>query len=169
MLPNNLTPVEVMDLAIHGEMLAYRMYDGLCRKVEVPTVLTRLAQLKRDEKDHRKTLRAHRKGLFGSAASTITEEDAARIFGTVDPSLVRDKTSLLQALHAAIRFEEYAAYFYEKMRYKVPCNEARIFFEVLASEGRFHGSILHQQIDALRPLHLSMDAKGRAVEALSPF
>ncbi len=61
MLPANLTPLECLDLGIQGETLAYRMYDGLAKRVQVPTLQTRLAQLKKDEKDHRKTLRAHRK------------------------------------------------------------------------------------------------------------
>ena len=46
-----------------------------------------------------------------------------------------------------VRFEEYAAYFYDRLRYKLPSEEARIFFDVLASEGNFHAMILKQQIE----------------------
>ena len=109
MLPTNLTPLEVIDLGIHGETLAYRMYDALVRVVHVPTLQTRLSQLKKDEKDHRKTLRAHRRALFPDAVVSVTEEDAQRIFGTVDTSAVRDKDSLIQVLYGAIRFEEYVS------------------------------------------------------------
>ena len=165
MLPANLTPLEVLDLGIHGETLAYRMYDGLARRVQVPTLQTRLSQLKKDEKDHRKTLRAHRRALFPSEAVSVTEDDAARIFGTVDTGAIRDKDSLIQVLYGAIRFEEYGAYFYEKIQYKVPNREARIFMEVLASEGRTHAEILKQQIDAVRGLEVMVDERGRAVEA----
>jgi len=164
MLPANLTPLEILDLGIHGETLAYRMYDQLARRVHVPTLQTRLGQLKKDEKDHRKTLRAHRRSLFRDAPSTVTEAEAERIFGTVDPSSIRDKDSLIQVLYGAIRVEEYGAYYYEKTQYKVPSPEARIFMDVLADEGRTHASILKQQIDALRELEVVIDERGRAVE-----
>jgi rubrerythrin len=165
MLPASLTALEVFDVGIHGEGLALRMYDGLAKRVDVATVQGRLIQLKKDEKDHRKTLRAHRRGIFGAAPMTVPEADAEQIFGAIDVSRVKDKDSLIQALYAAIRFEEYAAYFYDKMRYKIPSEEARIFFDVLADEGRFHVTILKQQIDLIRSLDLAMDARGRAVEA----
>ena len=74
MLPTNLSPLEVFDAGIHSESLAFKMYDKLSKRIEVPTLQARLTQLKKDEKDHRKTLRAHRKELFG------TEPDAARVF-----------------------------------------------------------------------------------------
>ncbi len=163
MLPTNLTPLEIFDVGIHSEGLAYRMYDRLARRVEVPTLQARLTQLKKDEKDHRKTLRAHRRGLFGNVASTVAEADAEAIFGSSDVPEIRDTESLIQALYAAIRFEEYGAYYYDKQRYKIPNREARIFFEVLASEGTYHAGILSQQIEAVRGLTLSLDAKGRAV------
>ena len=164
MLPANLTPLEVIDLGIQGETLAYRMYDGLAKKVHVPTLQTRLSQLKKDEKDHRKTLRAHRKALFPDATSAVTESDAEDVFGSVDTAAIRDKDSLIQVLYGAIRFEEYGSYYYEKMMYKVPNREARIFMEVLADEGRTHAEILKQQIDALRQLDVTVDERGRAVE-----
>ncbi len=164
MLPANLTALEILDLGIHGETLAYRMYDQLARLVHVPTLQTRLGQLKKDEKDHRKTLRAHRKALFPIDEVTVTEEEAARIFGTVDPTSIRDKDSLIQVLYGAIRVEEYGAYYYEKIQYRVPSPETRIFMDVLASEGRTHASILKQQIDALRELEVTVDERGRAVE-----
>ena len=96
----------------------------------------------------------------------VTETDAEEVFGSVDTDLIRDKDSLIQVLYGAIRFEEYGAYFYEKIQYKVPNREARIFMDVLASEGRTHAHILKQQIDALRHLEVAVDDHGRAVEAL---
>ena len=164
MLPTNLTPVEVLDLGIHGETLAYRMYDGLARRVQVPTLQTRLSQLKKDEKDHRKTLTAHRRELFPDEENTIAETEASEIFGVVDLDAIQDKDSLIQVLYGAIRFEEYSAYYYEKIQYKMPNREARIFMDVLADEGRCHAEILKQQIEALRDLEVTVDEKGRAVE-----
>ncbi len=82
------------------------------------------------------------------------------------PAAIRDKDSLIQVLYGAIRFEEYGSYFYEKIQYKVPNREARIFMEVLADEGRTHAEILKQQIDALRLLDVAVDDRGRAVESL---
>jgi rubrerythrin len=166
MLPRNLTPLEVFDAGIHSETLAYRMYDALARRVEVPTLQARLAQLKKDEKDHRKTLRAHRRELYAKEPAALSEGEALEIFGAVDPGAVRDKESLIQTLYAAIRYEEFSAYFYEKQRHKIPNREARIFFEVLASEGKFHADILKRQIDALRPMRLALDDRGRTVEVL---
>ena len=166
MLPANLTPLEIFDVGIHGETLAYKMYDRLVKRVQVPTLQTRMSQLKKDEKDHRKTLRAHRRALYGMAESTVTEAEAEQIFGTVDIASIRDKDSLIQVLYGAIRFEEYGAYFYEKMKYKVPNREARIFLEVLASEGRIHADIIKQQIDNVRGLEVTIDERGRAVEVI---
>ena len=166
MLPTNLTPQEVFDVGIHAESLAYRLYDRLAKRVQVPTLQTRIGQLKKDEKDHRKTLRAHRRSLFGTGEATVSEAEAEQIFGTVDVGAIRDKESLIQVLYGAIRFEEYGAYFYEKMKYKVPNREARIFLEVLASEGRIHAEILKQQIDTVRTLEVVLDDRGRAVEAV---
>ena len=165
MLPADLTPLEVLDLGIHGETLAYRMYDALAKRVQVPRLQIRLSQLKKDEKEHRKTLRAHRRELFPDADVSIEEEEAQRIFGGIDLGEIRDRESLIQVLYGAIRFEEYAAYFYEKIQYKMPNPEARIFMEVLADEGRTHAEILRQQIDSLRSIEVVVDAKGRAVEA----
>ena len=42
---------------------------------------------------------------------------------------------------------------------------ARIFFEVLASEGQYHAGILNQQIEAVRAMRLCVNDRGRAVEA----
>ena len=165
MLPTNLTPLEIFDVGIHSETLAYRMYDRLARRVDVPTVQARLTQLKKDEKDHRKTLRAHRRGIFGQAPTTVTETDAEAIFGVAAMPEIRDAESLIQALYAAVRFEEYGAYFYDRQRHKIPNREARIFFEVLASEGQYHAGILNQQIEAVRAMRVAIDDKGRAVEA----
>jgi rubrerythrin len=165
MLPTNLTPLEIFDVGIHSETLAYRMYDRLVRRVDVPTVQARLTQLKKDEKDHRKTLRAHRRGIFGQAPTEVTESDAEAIFGVSEVPEIRDAESLIQALYAAVRFEEYGAYFYDRQRHKIPNREARIFFEVLASEGQYHAGILNQQIEAVRAMRLSVNDKGRAVEA----
>ena len=164
MLPTSLTPLEVLDLGIHGETLAYRMYDGLSKRVHVPTLQTRLSQLKKDEKDHRKTLRAHRSALFSDAPVSVSESDAAEIFGGVDLGEIRDKDSLIQVLYGAIRFEEYSAYYYEKIQFRVPNKEARIFMDVLAAEGRTHAEILKQQIASLRGLEVTIDDRGRAVE-----
>ena len=166
MLPTNLTPIEVIDAGIHSETLALKMYDRLGKRVEVPTLHARLSQLKKDEKDHRKTLRAHRREMFPSEPTAISEAETAEIFGTVDVTAVQDKESLIQTLYAAIRFEEFSAYFYDKQRHKIPNREARIFFEVLASEGQFHADILKRQIESVRGMVLQMDERGRTVEVL---
>jgi rubrerythrin len=166
MLPTNLTPLEVLDLGIQGEMLAFHMYDTLAKRVQVATLQTRLGQLKKDEKDHCKTLRAHRRELFPGRDTSVGEGEASRIFGQVDVDDIRDKESLIQVLYGAIRFEEYCSYFYEKTHYKMPNREAQIFMEVLADEGRTHAEILKQQIEAVRGLELTVDDRGRAVEAL---
>ena len=165
MLPTNLTALEVFDMGIHCETLAFRMYDTLSRRIEVPTIQTRLIQLKKDEKDHRKTLRAHRKGLFAAEPPCVSEEEAVAVFGPIDVGSVNDKESLIQALYGAVRYEEYSAYFYDKLRHRVPNNEARIFLEVLASEGRFHAQILKQQIEVLRSLTVSVDERGHTALA----
>ena len=167
MLPTNLTPLEVMDAGIQSETLAFKMYDKLAKRVEVPTLQARLTQLKKDEKDHRKTLRAHRRSIFGDAATAMNESDVSEIFGAVDVTQIHDKESLIQTLYAAIRFEEYGAYFYDKQRHKIPNREARIFFEVLASEGKFHADILARQIDSIRPMRIALDERGRTVEVLT--
>jgi rubrerythrin len=167
MLPTNLTPLEVLDAGIHSETLALKMYDKLARRIEVPTLQARLAQLKKDEKDHRKTLRAHRREMFGTSPPAMTEAEAAKIFGTVDVAAVRDKESLIQTLYAAIRFEEYSGYFYDRQRHKIPNREARIFLEVLASEGKFHADILKRQIESIRPMELTLDDRGRTVEVMA--
>ncbi|MHC5010589.1 MAG: ferritin family protein [Planctomycetota bacterium] len=166
MLPANLSALEVMDAGIHGETLAYKMYDRLSKRVQVATLQTRFSQLKKDEKDHRKTLRAHRRSLFGTVAPAVSEADAKEIFGPIDADAICDKESLIQALYGAMRFEEYGAYFYEKVKYKVQNREARIFLEVLASEGRVHANILKQQIASVRAMTVTVDEKGRAVEAI---
>jgi rubrerythrin len=166
MLPRNLSPLEVFDAGIHSESLAFKMYDKLAKRIEVPTLQARLAQLKKDEKDHRKTLRAHRKELFGPEPTSLTEAEAAEIFGSVDVTEVHDKESLIQTLFAAIRYEEFSAYFYDKQRHRIPNREARIFFEVLASEGQFHADILKRQIESVRGMHLELDERGRTVEIL---
>ncbi len=166
MLPTNLTPLEVFDAGIHSETLAYKMYDKLSKRIEVPTLQARLAQLKKDEKDHRKTLRAHRRELFGAEDTSITEAETGEIFGVVDVTEVHDKESLIQTLYAAVRYEEFSAYFYDRQRHKIPNRDARIFFEVLASEGQFHADILRRQIESVRPMHLTLDERGRTVEVL---
>ena len=166
MLPANLTPLEVIDIGIHSETLAYKMYDRLTRRVDVATLQARLSILKKDEKEHRKTLRGHRRAVFGPEPSTVTEATAEEIFGTVDVSVVVDRDSLIQALYGAIRFEEFGAYYYDRQRHKVPNQDARIFFEVLASECRCHADIIRQQIAAVRTMTLHLDEKGRAIEAL---
>ena len=98
MLPTNLTPIEIFDVGIASEALAYRMYDRLARRVEVPTLQARLTQLRKDEKDHRKTLRAHRRGLFGSAPSTVAEADAEAIFGSSDVPEIREQAEVVVLL-----------------------------------------------------------------------
>jgi rubrerythrin len=165
MLPTNLSPLEIFDVGIHSESLAYRMYDGLSKRVEIATLQARLGQLKKDEKDHRKTLRAHRRSIFGQAPVTVSEAEAEAIFGSHQMPEIRDAESLVQALYAAVRFEEYGAYYYDRQRHKIPNREARIFFEVLASEGQYHAGILNQQIEAVRNLRLTLDPRGRTVEA----
>lgn len=166
MLPTNLSPLEVFDAGIHSETLAFKMYDKLSKRIEVPTLQARLTQLKKDEKDHRKTLRAHRRELFGPEPMSMSEGEAGEIFGVVDTSVVQDKESLIQTLFAAIRYEEFSAYFYDKQRHRIPNREARIFFEVLASEGQFHADIIKRQIEAVRDMHLELDERGRTVEIL---
>lgn len=164
MLPTNLTPLEVIDAGIQSETLAFKMYDRLAKRVDVPTLQARLSQLKKDEKDHRKTLRAHRRSMFPDEPTTVSEADAAEIFGSVALDGIVDKESLIQALYAAIKFEEYSAYFYDRQRHKIPNREARIFFEVLSNEGEFHADILKRQIESLRPMRLELDERGRTVE-----
>ena len=166
MLPTNLSPLEVIDAGIHSESLAFKMYDRLGKRIEVPTLQARLSQLKKDEKDHRKTLRAHRREMFQGADVSMSEQEAAEIFGAVDVMGVKDKESLIQTLYAAIRFEEFSAYFYDKQRHKIPNREARIFFEVLASEGQFHADILKRQIESVRSMVLELDDRGRTVEVM---
>ena len=75
MLPMNLSPLEVVDVGIFSETLAYKMYDRLGKRVEVPTLQARLTQLKKDEKDHRKTLRAHRKEMFQGEGAGMSEAE----------------------------------------------------------------------------------------------
>jgi rubrerythrin len=162
MLPANLTPLEIMDLGIFNEALTYQTYDRLGRKVEVATLQAKLALLKKDEKDHRKTLKAHRRSMFGSAPLAASESDAKRIFGYVEVGVVRDKDSLLRTLAEAIKAEDYGAYFYDRMKDRLPDREARIFFEVLASEGKFHGDILKQQVTLVRAAKIAVDEHGRA-------
>jgi rubrerythrin len=164
MLPANLTPVEIFDLAIHNEALTIATYERISRRVDLATLQSKLALLKRDEKDHRKTLKAHRRALFGSVACAATEDEARRIFGTVDAAAIRDKESLLKALHDAVRAEEYGAYYYDRMKDRIPDREARIFFEVLSSEGKFHADILKSQILRVRSAKLVVDDRGRPVE-----
>ena len=166
MLPANLTPLEVIDIGIHSETLAYKMYDRLTKRVDVATLQARLGLLKKDEKEHRKTLRAHRRAVFGPELGTATEADAEEIFGTVDVTAVVDRDSLIQALYGAIRFEEFGAYYYDRQRHKIPNHDARIFFEVLASECRCHADVIRQQITAVRSLNLHLDPRGRTIEAL---
>jgi rubrerythrin len=164
MLPANLTPLEVLDLGIFNEALTYQTYDRLGRRVEVATLQAKLSLLKKDEKDHRKTLKAHRRSMFASAPIAVSEQEARRIFGVVDVGEVRDKDSLLRTLAEAIKAEEYGAYFYERMKDRLPDREARIFFEVLASEGKFHSDILKQQVALIRAAKIAVDEHGRAAE-----
>jgi rubrerythrin len=162
MLPSNLSPLEIFDLALHNETLTLQTYDRLSRRVDVATLQAKLALLRRDEKDHRKTLRAHRRALFGSAAPAATEDDARRIFAPAEIGALRDKDALLAALDAAIKAEEYGAYFYDRMKDRIPDREARIFFEVLASEGKFHADILRGQLNVVRSSRVVVDERGRA-------
>ena len=164
MLPANLTPLEIFDLAIAFEGLSFQAYDRLRRRVDVATLQSKLALLKNDEKDHRKTRKAHRRGLFGAAPAASTEEEARRIFGTVDVGSVRDKPTLVTALEAAVKAEEYGAYFYDRMKDRILDREARIFFEVLASEGKFHADILKGQLRIVRGAKIRVDDRGRPVE-----
>jgi rubrerythrin len=153
-----------MDLAIHNEALTYQTYDRLGRRVEVATLQAKLSLLKKDEKDHRKTLKAHRRSMFGSAPPAATEQEARRIFGSVDVGEIRDKDALVRTLSEAIKAEEYGAYFYDRMKDRLPDREARIFFEVLASEGKFHGDILKAQLALVRQAKIAVDEHGRAAE-----
>jgi rubrerythrin len=164
MLPANLTPLEIFDLAIAFEGLTFQAYDRLGRRVDVATLQSKLALLKKDEKDHRKTLKAHRRALFGQAPAAATDDEARRIFGAVDVGAVQDKASLLQALTDAVKSEEYGAYFYDRMKDRIQDREARIFFEVLASEGKFHADILKEQVRVVRGARLRVDERGRPVE-----
>jgi rubrerythrin len=162
MLPANLSPLEIFDLGLHNESMTLQTYDRLARRVDVATLQAKLALLRRDEKDHRKTLRAHRRALFGNAAPAATEEDARRIFAPAEVGPIRDKDALLHAIDGAIKAEEYGAYFYDRMKDRIPDREARIFFEVLASEGKFHADILRSQLGVVRASRLVIDDRGRA-------
>ena len=166
MLPANLTPIEIFDLGIFNEAMAFSTYDRIAKRVDLATLQARLALLKKDEKDHRKTLKAHRRAMFGSAPPAVTEEEATRIFGKVDVSSIRDKETLVRVLTEAVKAEEYGAYYYDRMKDRIPDREARIFFEVLASEGNFHAGILRQQIATVRASRLTVDEHGRPVEAV---
>lgn len=166
MLPANLSPLEIFDLAIHNEAMTFAVYDRLGRRVDLATLQSKLALLKKDEKDHRKTLKAHRRGLFGQAPAAAGEDDARKIFGTVDVSKVNDKDTLVKALNDAIRSEEYGSYFYERMKDRIPDREARIFFEVLASEGKFHADILKSQLAIVKATRMAVDDRGRAAETV---
>ena len=165
MLPANLTPLEIFDLAIFNEALTFQTYDRLGRRIDLATLQSKLALLKKDEKDHRKTLRAHRRSLYGAAPAAATEDEARRIFGAVDASAVRDKETLVRALSEAVKSEEYGAYFYDRMKDRIPDREARIFFEVLASEGKFHADILREQLAFVRVSRIAIDERGRPVDA----
>ena len=165
MLPANLTPLEIFDLAIYNEAITFQTYDRLGRRIDLATLQSKLALLKKDEKDHRKTLRAHRRSLYGAAPAAATEEEARRIFGAVETTTVRDKETLVRALLEAIKAEEYGSYFYERMKDRVPDREARIFFEVLASEGKFHADILREQLALVRVSRIAIDERGRPVDA----
>ncbi len=166
MLPANLSPLEILDLAIHNEAMTFSTYDRLARRVDLATLQSKLALLKKDEKDHRKTLKAHRRSMFGTAAPAAGEDEARRIFGVVETNAIRDKESLVKTLEAAIRAEEYGSYFYERMKDRIPDREARIFFEVLSSEGKFHADILRQQLTLVRGVRIALDERGRPVEAV---
>ena len=163
MLPSNLAPVEILDLAIRNEEMTHDAYERIARRVDVATLQAKLALLKRDEKDHRKTLRAHRQDLFGKQPAAAAAADAKRVFGTVEADTIRDKDSLVRVLEQAVKSEEYGAYFYERMKHRLPSPEVRVFFDVLASEGRFHVKILEEQIAAIRSARIAIDAKGRPV------
>lgn len=165
MLPANLTPLEILDLAIHNETLSLQTYDRLGRRMDVATLQAKLALLKRDEKDHRKTLRAHRRALFGAAPPAATEDEARRIFADVDVSTIHDKDSLLKVLEDVVKAEDYGSYFYDRMKDRIPDRECRIFFEVLASEGKFHSDILREQITKIRGSKIVVDDRGRPVSA----
>ena len=165
MLPANLTPLEIFDLAIYNEAITFQTYDRLGRRIDLATLQSKLALLKKDEKDHRKTLRAHRRSLYGAAPAAATEEEARRIFGAVETTTVRDKETLVRALLEAIKAEEYGSYFYERMKDRIPDREARIFFEVLASEGKFHADILREQLALVRVSRIAIDERGRPVDA----
>ena len=162
MLPANLSPLEIFDLAIWNEAMSFATYDRLGRRVDLATLQSKLALLKKDEKDHKKTLKAHRRGLFGQAAPAATEDDAKKIFVVVDVANVGDKESLVKALSEAIRAEEYGSYFYERMKDRILDREARIFFEVLVSEGTFHAGILKQQLALVRAARIVIDERGRS-------
>jgi rubrerythrin len=165
-LPTNLAPVEVLDVGIHGETLAYQIYAGFEKRVKIPPLQSRFLQLKKDEWDHRKTLRTHRRGLFRGVPEAISESEAAEILGHVpNPAIAVGKEGLIRELYAMIRFEQFMSYFYDKQRFKIPNWEARIFLEVLAIEGHFHVGILTRQIDSLRDIHVHVDERQRLVEA----
>lgn len=168
MLTTNLTAVEVVDACIHFASLGYRIYARLLRRVELPVLQARLTQLKKDETDYRKTLRAHRREMFPDFPPSMSQDVAREIIGHVpDPNRnVQDKESLIRCLRAVIRFQEFRAWFCEKRRYQLPIREARIFLEVMVSEHNFHVAILKRQIDALEAMSIVVDERGRAAEAL---
>jgi rubrerythrin len=161
LLPTNLSPIEVIDLAIRNEEMTHDAYDRISRRVDVATLQAKLALLKRDEKDHRKTLKAHRHDLFGKCPAAADEEEARRVFGEVEVETIRDKDTLIRVLEQAVKAEEYGAYFYERMKDRLPAPEVRVFFEVLAAEGRFHARILDEQIAKIRGSSIATDARGR--------
>ena len=163
MLPSNLTPLEILDLAIRNEEMTHDAYDRIGRRIDVATLQAKLALLKRDEKDHRKTLKAHRQDMFGKVPPAADAAEASRVFGAVDVASIRDKDSLIRVLEQAVKAEEYGAYYYERMKHRLPSPDARVFFDVLASEGRFHARILEEQIQVVRGSRIEIDARGRPV------
>ena len=52
------------------------------------------------------------------------------------------------------------------MKDRIPDREARIFFEVLASEGKFHAEILKQQLTVVRATRMAVDERGRTAETV---
>jgi len=162
-LPSNLSPLEIVDLAIRNEEMTHDAYDRIGRRIDVATLQAKLALLKRDEKDHRKTLKAHRQDMFGKVPPAADADEARRVFGVVDVAAIRDKDTLVRALEQAVKAEEYGAYYYERMKHRLPSPDARVFFDVLASEGRFHARILEEQIRAIRDARIEVDERGRPV------
>lgn len=148
MIPADLTSLEILDLAIRYAQYMRDVYDAFGRRTKgVARLNVKFAALKKDKVDHYKTLRAHRRDLYGHADRVVGEKEFAGAFVLVDFPPERGRDELISALSLAIRAEESAAHFYERTGDRLLDYSVRVFFEVLESEAEFHIQILRGQLE----------------------